>query len=347
MNTRTFNTILMGTLLLICNIQLKAEIIKKEYRSWPVSKVSSLAVENKFGNIRFMSTRSDSVTISITIDTDDKNSRSSERLAEQIDFAFSFTDGKIGAQTIFSKGFRSKEDFSVNYLINIPIDKNLEVNNSYGNVTLDDLKAKGSFKISYGNFNGNTLLAPGNEQIKLDLKYGSATIENANRLRGNISYSKLRTTSINDAELETRYSTIYAEKYQNINANSRYDNYTITNVQHLRADTKFTDWKIDEATTSIDFINEYGDVRIRKVPKTFQHVAVDNRYGNIRIGISAEATYSLKAEAFYCNIIYPNTKPDSYFKEDNHFKVEAIIGSRNANSKVKIESRYGKVDLME
>jgi len=346
MKTRIFNTLLVSLMLLFPALNSSAEIVKKVHKSWPIGKVTSLAIENKFGNINFVTNRDDSVTIDVSIDTETGSHRS-YRLIDQIDFSFSIMDGKVKAKTIFDDGFSSHDNFTINYIINIPKNRDLEVINKYGNVMLDDLNANGNFEIAYGNINGNSLLAPSGQQIKLELKYGNANFEKVNNLLGDIAYSKLRATTIENAELETRYSNIFAEKSNEIFANSRYDNYTILSIKRIKSDSKFTDWKIDEATSSVQFINEYGDIKIRKVPKNFEKVSVQNRYGNIRIGIAADASYQLVGETFYCNIIFPDTEPEKYIKEENHTIISAFIGNRNTTSKVNIESRYGKVDLLE
>jgi hypothetical protein len=346
MKTRIFNFIVLLTALLFINFQSNAEQVKKIHKSWPLSKVNTLAVENKFGNINFVSSRDDSVTIDITIDTD-MGTRSGNRIAEQINFEFSFSEGKVSAETVFDDGFKSNQEFTINYVINIPTNKSLEVSNKYGNVTLDDLKASGYFEIAYGNINGNSLMAPINEKIKLELKYGNASFENINNLLASIAYSKLHAVKIDMAELDTRYSSIFMEKSTEIVANSRYDNYTVLGLEEIKADSKFTDWKIDKITKSLNFINEYGDIKVRNIPRNFDKISIQNRYGNIRIGIAADAAYLIKSESYYCDVLFPKTETDKYIKEDNHTIVEAFVGSRNTNSKVNIESRYGKVDLME
>lgn len=346
MKTQQFNTIFLIAVLSLGSIATRAEQVKKMHKSWPVDKVTTLAVENKYGNISFINNRDDSVVIDVSIETD-INSHRSNRLAEEIDFSFSLNDGKAKAKTIFSNNFSSKQNFNINYVINIPTNKNLEVCNKYGSVSVGDLNATGNFEIAYGSISANSLLAPNNQNIRLDLRYGNANIENINHFVGNISYSKLRANSIDEADLETRYSTLFTEDCKEIFANSRYDNFTLTNVGRIKTDSKFTNWNVDVATTSAEFVTEYGDIKIRKVPANFEKINVDNRYGNIRIGIAEGAGYLLKSETFYCNVLFPDAKTNKYIKDNNHTIIEAVIGTKNSHSKVNIESHYGKVDLME
>jgi hypothetical protein len=347
MKTSTFNIALFILVLITIQLPMKAEQVKRIHKSWPVNKVTSLAVENKFGNINFLNTRDDSVIIDVVIDTDDDSYRNGKGIADQIDFSFTFENGKIVAQTLFEDKFRTNRDFSINYTINIPVSKELDISNKFGNVTLEDLNAKGKFEVSYGNIFGNSIMSPANNTFEIDLKYSNATFNKINRLTAQIAYSKFRTGNIETAELETRYSTINLTDCIDLNSNSQYDNFTIEKLQSINTDSKFTGWTVNEIGSDAEFNTEYGDVKVGHVSKKFNKIKIENRYGNIRLGIDKDASYELNSETWYCDVIYPKTTPVKYFKENNHTVIEAVIGNGNPFSKVNIESKYGKVDLME
>lgn len=347
MKTYTFKMILILSVLVFCQFSSNAEQVKKLHRSWPVNKVISLSVENKFGNINFLNSRDDSVTIDVIVETDDDNYRNNSRIASLIDFDFSFEEGEIKAQTIFDDDFKTNKNFTINYVINIPANKNLDISNKFGNVTLTDLKASGKFEISYGNIFGNFMLAPFGSKIQIELKYSNATFESINRLNAQIAYSKLRTTKIETAELDTKYSSINFDNCETLNSNSQYDNFIIGTLHHLSTDSKFTGWKIDEIVNNAEFDTEYGDVNVGHVFRDFQNIRIENRYGNIRIGIDKDATYNLNSDTYYCEVKHPKTSPTKYLKDNNHTIIEAKIGNGNQNSKVIIESKYGNIDLMK
>jgi hypothetical protein len=347
MKTYTFKMILLVGILFFCQMMVKAEDVKKLHKSWPVNRVTSLSVENKFGNINFLNSRDDSVTIDVSIETEDDNYRNNSRIANMIDFEFSFEEGEIKAHTIFDNDFKTNKDFTINYVINIPVNKNLNVSNKFGNVTLTDLKANGKFEISYGNIFGNSMIAPFGSVFQLDLKYGNATFETINRLNAKISYSKLRTTKLETGELDTKYSSINFDNCKTLNSNSQYDNFIIGTLQYLSTDSKFTGWKIDEIVNNAEFNTEYGDVNVGHVSRDFQNIRIENRYGNIKIGIDKDATYNLNSDTYYCELRHPKTSPTKYLKDNNHTIIEAKIGNGNQISKVIIESKYGNIDLMK
>jgi len=347
MKTSAFNMILLFVILVLGQISAKAEQVKKLHKSWPINKVLSLSVENKFGNINFLNTRDDSVTIDIVVETDNGNYRYGNRIADLIDFDFSFEDGEISAKTVFNNDFKTNNNFTINYVINIPVNKHLDVTNKFGNVTLSDLKANGKFQISYGNIFGNSILAPANATIKIELKYSNATFETINRLKAQIAYSKFRTTNVEDAEMETKYSNVNIDNCENLNTNAQYDNFIIGTLQQLNTDSKFTDWKIDEIGYDAEFNTEYGDVNVGHVSKKFQNIKIENRYGNIRIGIDKEASYNLASDTYYCEVRHPKSTPSKYIKDNNHTIIETIIGNSNTTSKVIVESKYGNIDLMK
>lgn len=346
MKTSTFNIAFLLLALVAIQLPLKAEQVKKIHKSWPINKVKSLDLENKFGNINFINTRDDSVVIDVVIETENGSHRYNS-ISDMIDFSFSFEDGEINARTNFEDRFKTNQEFTIIYTINIPVDKQLDITNKFGNVTLTDLKAKGTFEISYGNIYGNSLQAPSGEMIEIDLKYGNASFENINRLDAHIAYSKFRTGKIEKAELETSYSTLTLDNCKILDSNSQYDNFVIGNLQRLKADSKFTDWKIDDIVSGAEFNTEYGNVNVSHVSNKFEEIYVENRYGNMRFGIDREASYNLNSDAYYCEIRYPKTTPAKYFKENNHTMIEAKIGGNNPLSNVIIKSKYGKVDLME
>ena len=345
MKTQKFNMLLITAMLLICYTSANAEQVKKVHKSWPAKKVDALTVENKFGNINFINTRDDSVTIDIVVNAEEDGFGSS--LANQIDINFSFENGEVTAETVFSGKFKTKYEFSINYTINIPIDKDLNVTNKFGNVNLSDLKANGKFDVSYGSIFGNALKSPDNENIEIELKYGSATFDSANRLKANIAYSKFRIGSIGVSTINSRFSSFNIDNCDQLLSDSQYDNFYIGTIHSLNTDSKFTDWKIEEISDRGEFDTQYGGVKVKHVAKNFKKIRVENGFGNIRIGIDNNASYLLRSETNFCDVKYPKTSPRKYFKEGHRTTIEAVIGEGTPNSEVYIESKYGNVDLME
>lgn len=338
---------LITVALLVAFFTVRADYSKKIHKAWGISKVKALSIDNKFGNINFVDNRDDSVTIDIFIEIKDVPENKAESIANQIDFLFSLNDGILNAKTEFSDRFKSNSDFNIIYTINIPIDRDLTVENKFGNVTLGDLKANGMFDIKYGNIYGQNLQAPGGSKIKLELRYGNGTFESVNQLYANLGYSKLNTGDMESAEFETQYSIVQSGNVGTMIAESKYDNYTLESTKELTVESKFTNWKVDLLKSKFAIETQYGDVDVNEVSKSFESIKVDNGYGNIKIGISPEASYQLQSESYYCNVSFPNANIIKQIEDNNHKTIKATIGKTNPSAMVSIESRYGKVKLMK
>ncbi len=347
MKTRSFKIFLILTAILSISLTTKAEFTKKVYKSWPVKNVSSFQVENKFGNVNFINTRDDSVTIDIMISIKGLSESRARMMASGIRFEFSNEDGKLKAKTIFDNDFKGENDFSIIYTVNIPVNRYLDVKNKFGNVTLGDLTTGGNFDIAYGNIQGRTLAASGDKSIYLELKYGNANFEKINTLKADISYSKFNAQAIGKANFDTKYSTVIIQKCMDMKAESEYDSYSINNTENVKIESKFTGFKFDELLNSMDINTEYGDIFVKHVSKDFNKIKVDNRFGNIRIGIDSKANYNLSSDTQFCEIQFPKGDIRKSIKDDFRKYYEVRIGNENPSADVKILSKHGNVDLME
>jgi len=347
MKTSIFKIIPILTILIAGTFQSKADFVKKEHRSWPQNTIQSLSVDNKFGNINFINTREDSVTIDATVTFLNTSENKAAKLAALIHFKFSMEDGKINAKTIFDDEFKTNNKFEIVYTINIPTNRYIDVKNKFGNVTLGDLKSGGEFDIAYGNIYGKSICSKPSEKVKIDLKYGDGSFESIDHLDAKISYSKLATDNVVEAELNTRFSTIDIDNCKNVVSDSQYDSYTLGSIGSLTINSKFTNWEIDELKSKFDFVSEYGNVDIKHVNKDFKLIRIDNQFGDIKISIDPSATYNLKGDSKFCDIKYPKTNPTKLIKDNFHTYVEATIGTGSLKSTVEVQSKYGKVDLME
>ncbi|MFA9389794.1 MAG: DUF4097 family beta strand repeat-containing protein [Prolixibacteraceae bacterium] len=323
----------------------RADYSQKVHKAWPNNKVKAMEVASKFGNINLLSDRDDSVTIDVRIEIEDMDTKKAESLANQIDFLFSLENGVLKVKTKFSDRFKTNIDFKIIYTINIPTDKDLSIENKFGDVTLGNLNANGYFDINYGNLYGQELKAPTGQKIKLKLKYGNANIESINRLNAELAYTKLNSGHIESAQFETQYSIVKTEKMGDIMVDSKYDNYAIDAINELKAESKFTNWTVGKLNTRLQIETQYGDVDIKEVNKNFDNIWIENAYGNIKLGISPDASYLLESESHFCDVKFPTANIITEIKENNYSTIKAVVGNPNPNSKVKIESRYGKVKL--
>lgn len=346
MKTTTFKLLFIG-LLIFGSLTANADYVKNIHKAWGINKVKALAIENKFGHINFINDRDDSVSIDVVIEIEKLTGSKAEKLADEIEFYFALNDGTIKAKTNFSDDFKTNQNFSIVYTINIPSNCDLNVENKYGNVTLGDLNAKGIFEIKYGNIHGQNLTAPDNEKIKLELKYSNASFDEINNLFADLGYSKFSADRIGEVVFDSKYSVIAVDEIDKAFADSQYDNFQFDRINDLKTESKFTGWNIDNLSNTLNIKTQYGDVDIDHISRDFTVIDLENSYGNIKLGISSEASYLLESDTYYCKTRHNATEIYKEIEDNHHFYIKAMVGKPGGKAKVKIESKFGKVNLLE
>jgi len=321
------------------------EYTKNIRKGWAKSSVTALKITNKFGEVKINDLGGDSVTIKVLITIDDKSSGKAKELMDKISVDFDKSGGLVTATTEIEENFRDIESFSIDYLVNIPKDRELTISNRYGNLILNELDAKGYFEVSYGSMTAGKMKAPAGNPLKIIVKYGEANLETINEANMDFKYSKLTTDEIGQLTLDSKHSTVNLHKIKNLTLDSKYDGINVDEIASLKSVSQYTNYKIDLLTENFDLDTGYGSVRIDKVDAKFENISITNRYGGISIGLNG-LNYKLKAACDYCEVSYPESRyKGNKIKENHKFSLEGNVGT--GGGKVSINSSFGGVKLTE
>jgi len=318
----------------------------KQYRKgWLKSGVTALQITNKFGEVKVNDAGGDSITIKVLITIDNASESRAKELMNKIHISLQKNGGLVIAETEIEENFRGNNSFSIDYLVNVPKDRDLTINNKYGNVIINELDAKGSFDVAYGSMTAGKMKAPAGNPIKIIISYGKATLETINDANMEFKYSKLYADEISQMILDTKYSTVNLHKASTITLDSKYDGINIDEIDKLKSVSKYTNYKIGMLTGSLDLDTGYGSMKINKVGAKFDKIQITNSYGGINIGLN-DLNYKLKADCDYCDVNYPETRyKGNRIRENHSFSLDGNVGTGGGT--VSINSRYGGVKLTE
>jgi hypothetical protein len=335
-------------LLLTIPVILRAEEYdKKIHRDFPKSQITALNITNKFGTIEIRDSGGDLVTVDASVTVKDLSESKARQLLDMINIDIRKNGGLVEVETIIENNFRTKGNFTINYKINIPKDRDLTVNNKYGNLVLTDLEGKGHFTIAYGNMTAGNINYAGNSPVWLDLSYGKADIGSINNLKGLVNYSKVFVGIAGKMELETKYSGLDVKKMSDLQLESKYDGIRIGEISGISANSKYTNYNIEKLNHHLVLDTEYGSVRIDQVGPNFSTIDIKNSYGGITIGLNG-LDYRLDAECEYCDVKYPADRfKGNRMKENQHFRVDGTVGSAASGKNIVIRSRYGGINLLK
>ena len=252
-----FLTLTMIVLFLAGNQVMANEKTTEYHEKWPISEVGSLDITNRFGEIKVVNEGGSEITIDVVVTVDAANERAADQLLNMIEISFSTNGKTVKAATSIDDDFNSQRKFSIDYVINVPSDKNLKISNKYGNTVINKLNANGDFNIKYGNFSANELQTPDNGTMKLDLEYGSASIDDANNLDVEVNYSpQLSIDKVKNLKLDSKNSQISVDDAGTVIADSKYDNLTLDRIKSLTSTSKYSRINIDKLTNNLKLATE-------------------------------------------------------------------------------------------
>lgn len=325
---------------------LAVEKTKKYNESWPASGVETLDISNKFGEVKFKNEGGTQITIDVLVTVEATSENKANDLLEMIDVEFSKSGNTVRAETSIENNFKSQRKFSIDYVINVPSDKNLIVSNKYGNTIVNKLNANGDFNIQYGNLNANELTAPANGKMNIMLAYGKANIETTGNVNIDIKYSHISMGTVNDLKLESKYSSIEFDKGRNVQIESRYDKFEFGKVKSVTANTKYSHLKIGYLASSLKIETGYGGIKVAEIAPDFESVIVTNSYGQISLGLN-NASYTVDANCEYCGVSYPQERfKGNRMKENTSYELKGKVGTAGGGNVI-INSRYGEIKLDE
>lgn len=325
---------------------LAEEKTKKYHESWSASGVETLDISNKFGEVKFKNEGGTEITIDVLVTVEASNESKANELLKMIDVEFSKSGNTVKAVTSIENNFKSQREFSINYEINIPSDKNLIVSNKYGNTIINKLIANGDFDIQYGNITANELTAPAGGKMNIMLAYGKGNIETTGNVNIDIKYSNILLGTINDLVLNSKYSTVEFDKGHIIQIDSKYDKFSFGRVKSVTATTKYSQLKMEYLASSLKIETGYGGVKVAEVSPDFELVSITNSYGQISLGLN-NASYVVDAKCEYCGISYPEERfKGNRMKENTSYELKGKVGTAGGGN-IMIRSRYGEIKLAE
>ena len=340
---KTLKFSILAAMVLLISLNVNAErISKRVYKNYPVNKVQKLDINNKYGNIYIENNRTDSVIVSANIWVEGTSDRA-RRLLDNINVTVNLNGTTIVAITNIENTMNGNNEFSIDYHVSIPADRELAVVQKYGTVNMKDLTSKGTFEIKYGELNGQKLLSP---DLTMDIAYSKVNLNAIKDLGLVLHYSKLKLEKGNNLKAETRYSGMNVGDCNQIDADSKYDNFDIGNINTFIMNSMYTGISIDKLNSKFSLINGYGGVTIREIPAGFESITIQNKYAGIKLGIASDASYKLNGKVRYSDIKHPDGKLNR-MRENTSYEVTGTVGNSDSpKSSVRIESNYGSVNLI-
>lgn len=350
----TLLLIFVQILVITSAFAVSEEFSKNLHKEYNADENTLLVIQNKFGDVDINNWDKNQVSIDVTITVDHRNEEKAKELIDYIDVKFNQTGNTIEAITQIDDKFSkwnfsfndNEKEFSIDYKVNIPKNIKVDLTNKYGSLFINEIEGHAKINVKYGNLKINKINRDVKPHNEIYLGYSNGTIEECQWLSLTIKYSKLEIEQSKALIAVTKYSKLYVDKASSIVSESKYDEYRIGKVTNFVSSSAYTGIDINELYKKLEIDNRYGGIDVDYVPANFEEIDIENEYGNIDIGIDPNASYMIDGYAKYADIDYPYESRVSRIKESTSLRVEGLVGTdKNTKSVVKVESKYGNVDL--
>jgi hypothetical protein len=329
-------------------------------KAFSVTKETSLEVINKYGTVEITPWKKDSALIRVEVKA---SASSQERLRKIFNgISIDITDSKLSirAHTEFTqninmlfesfKGMTSKlisydSKVEINYYINIPEYLNLNINNKYGDVYMENVTGNFSVSVSNGSFKANSL----SKGSDLNLVFCDATINSVISGRIDANFSEITIGESADLTINSISSRFDIKSIGLLSTESRRDKFYIGSIEVLKGNSYFTDFRMNKLKHEIDLTTKYGSVNSDLIDKGFESVDINSGYSDISLEFDDEASYNVDIRHINAFVVLPdkNTKTEKkVINEDKkEFMTFGTIGKNPRGSKVKIDATRGNIYL--
>jgi hypothetical protein len=163
-----------------------------------------------------------------------------------------------------------------------------------------------------------------------------------------LKYSEMNLDYAGSLRMDSKFSDFDAEKIIALNMNFEGGKLNMENSSAVDSKSKFSDIDIQRIEQSLNLDIQYGNCDVHEMPANFTSVNILNKYGDVSIGLSEQAKYTLEADLKFCELDFPSDKAKFSFRSTtptaNTYK--GTIGGTDAPvSKVVVHSEYGNVSL--
>ncbi|MCK9203432.1 MAG: DUF4097 domain-containing protein [Bacteroidales bacterium] len=348
---KTFIKISLFTVMFIFLLGIKGvkahddytKVIKKEF---VINPDGQLTISNKFGKVQCTNWEKNSVSFEVTINVSASNQSEADRIFQRISVDFTDSPSQITAITSIQEGnSRNNCQFSIDYNLSMPSTINLDLTNKFGDIYINEVQGKAKINLGYGNLEANKLI---NSDNLLDIKFSKA---NVNWIKGAVvllKYSEMTLDYAGSLRLDSKFSDLNANKIIALNVSFEGGKLNMENSSAVESKSKFSDLDIQRIEKSLDLDIQYGSCEVHEMPQDFTLVNIQNKYGDVSIGLGDQAKYSLDADLKFCELEYPSEKAKFSYRSTTPTKSSfkgVIGGADNPVGKVTVRSEFGDVNL--
>ena len=347
MRVSELKSLLLSLLLIVATgFSLHAQDARKEYsESYDVSRGVTLSSDTRYSDVELLSWDRDVVDILAVVEVEASSDARAREALEKVEVNIGRSGNVISLETEFDDGWSRNVKTRIAITVKAPAYINLEMDNSYGDLYIQEVSGLVLLDAKYSNLKAD-ILSRGNEKPynQLEMAYSNGTIGRAGWMELELAYSEMEITSSDMLLVESKYSKLLGETAGTIETEGAYDKYFLDEIGSFRAELKYSGLKFGVLKKELELESSYTNVRIDRLPAGFDRLDASLSYGNIEVDVEEGASFRLEAESRYGKVDVAQEGRLNRVKEGSTMKVSGNVGS-NPRSEMKLITRYGNIVL--
>jgi len=283
----------------------KERIIKKSYK---VNSDTELKIENSFGTVDVESYSGDEIFVEVKIWAKGSSEKKVNAFINSVRIIFNADSDEIQIKTSNFSNSGKVKGFKINYLVKMPSENYLRINNRFGNIKIGNHKGIVRLNVSHGNIKALDIKNSNNE---IELQFGNATIK----------------------------------KYGSGKIELQHSNLDIYSVLDLNLESEFSNTKVKELIRSVNAEVSHGSLKLSSINKRFESLEIKAEFSKINLDIDEGASYNLKYRGSFTSFSKPSElEITSIDKDYTSEEVEGIVNEGGALVKLKLSHSTLSID---
>jgi hypothetical protein len=318
-------------------------------KTYIVNSNAGIDIDNKYGNITVSTWDEDKINLDITIKVSGGNEEWVNQKLNSIDVNITALKSLVSAITTIGnsslKSRGSSNSFEINYVIKIPKNGSVKLDNKYGNITTINLESTTDIvckygKVIIGKLNGNS--------NRIELGYSqNSTIDYIKT--GNIEarYSGLKINESGNLNLDANYTDVSLQEGQNIKYQGSYGNFKFQKINSLVGTGNYLTVSIAEISKDLSIDATYSKINVESLNDKPKNVNINTGYTNVSLGYNTNYAFDFDINTKYGSIKNDGSLDISVNEVKNSSKKISGFNKKKGQSKIVVNSNYGNVILIK
>jgi len=329
---------------------------KRINKTYSVNSDAMVQIENSFGDVTVKLWDQNTVRIEVIVEVSGNDeARVNERL-DRIDVAFSSSKSKISAEStipsenvgglmsLLGLGPNKNTSTRVDYIVSMPKNSPLDVDNDYGAVIIEKMNAPLKLSCDFGRLQIGQLLDPGNI-----LSFDYTTNSHIDYMKGGsikADFSKFTVHGADGITFSGDYTTANFGPLDNIMYNSDFSTISFDTIASIDGRGDYSTVKIGTVVKEAVLKADFGSISIKDLGKDFKNLNIKSDYTTVNVSYDRDASFNYECKTEFGTLkLDPNLTTVNSRKEMNEIYKEGYSKLQDGEGTIQINSSFGSVTL--